>query len=50
MKVSDIWTLFGAIIVLAAIGVVARKPQVVTGTLTQFNAILGTATRGGGKA
>lgn len=35
MKVSDVWTFLGALIVLLALGIIAAKPQIVTGTLQQ---------------
>jgi hypothetical protein len=42
-KVSGVLDLFGAVILLSALAVVANKPGVVTGTLRQFNTILKTA-------
>lgn len=44
MRVSDIWTAIGALILLVAIGIVAAKPTVVTGTLSGINSIAKTAT------
>lgn len=46
MKVSDIWSFGGALILLVAIGIVAAKPQIVTGTLAQVNNIAKTAAQG----
>lgn len=46
MKVSDIWTALGALILLVAIGIIAAKPTIVTGTLQQVNNIARTAAQG----
>ncbi len=46
MKVNSILDVFGAIILLAAIGLVVKHPQVVTTVGTQFNSALRTATAG----
>ena len=46
MKVNTILDVFGAIILLAAIAVVVRNPQIVTSIGTQFNSALGTAVKG----
>ena len=46
MKVKTILDVFGAIILLAAIGLVVRKPGIVTTIGGQFNTALGTAVRG----
>ena len=39
MKVSDVWTFLGALILLLALGIVARRPTIVTGTLQQVASI-----------
>lgn len=44
MQVKDIWTALGALVILVAIGIVAAKPQIVTGTLAGVNNIAKTAT------
>jgi hypothetical protein len=46
VKVSDVWSALGALILLVAIGIIAAKPQIVTGTLTQVNNIAKTAAQG----
>jgi hypothetical protein len=46
MKVSDVWTALGALIMLVAIGIVAAKPTIVTGTLQGVNNIARTAAQG----
>jgi len=46
MRVSDVWTFLGALIILVAIGIVAAKPAIVTGTLQQVNNIARTAAQG----
>lgn len=46
MKVNSVLDVFGAIILLAAIAVVVRKPEIVTTIGTQFNRALTTAVRG----
>lgn len=46
MKINSILDVFGAVILLAAIAVVAKHPQVVGSIGTQFNAALKTATNG----
>ncbi len=46
MKVSNVFDIFGAIIVLAAIGLVVRNPRIVTTVGTQFNQSLKTAVSG----
>lgn len=46
MAVKDVWTAIGALIVLVAIGIVAAKPTIVTGTLGQVNNIAKTAAQG----
>lgn len=46
MKVSDVWSLGGALILLVAIGIVAAKPTIVTGTLSGINSIAKTAAAG----
>ena len=46
MKVNSILDVFGAIILLAAIAVVAKHPAVVGSVGTQFNNALRTATAG----
>ena len=46
MKVNNILDIFGAIIVLAAIGLVVRNPKIVSTIGNQFNTALGTAVRG----
>lgn len=46
MKINSILDIFGAIILLAAIAVVVRNPQIVSTVGTQFNSALGTALRG----
>jgi hypothetical protein len=43
MKVNNIFDIFGAIIFLALVAVVARNPTVLTGPLGSFNQILATA-------
>ncbi len=45
-KTSNVVDIFGAIILLAAIGLVVRKPAIVTSVGQQFNTALGTAVRG----
>jgi hypothetical protein len=44
--VSDVWSAIGALVLLVAIGIVAAKPQIVTGTLQQINNIAKTAAQG----
>lgn len=46
MKVNSIFEVFGAIILLAAIAVVAKHPQVVGSVSTGFNSALKTAVGG----
>lgn len=46
MKVKTVLDVFGAIILLAAIAVVVRNPQIVSSVGTQFNTALKTAVRG----
>ena len=46
MKVNGIFDVFGAIILLAAIAVVATHPSLVTGVGTAFNTALSTAVKG----
>lgn len=46
MKVSDVWSAVGALILLVAIGIVAAKPAIVTGSLAQVNNIAKTAATG----
>lgn len=46
MAVRDIWSFGGALILLVAIGIVAAKPAIVTGTLQQVNNIAKTAAQG----
>lgn len=46
MKTKSVLDIFGAIILLAAIGLVVRRPQIVTAVGTQFNRALTTAVRG----
>lgn len=46
VKVRNVLDIFGAIILLAAIGLVVRKPAIVTTVGTQFNRALTTAVRG----
>jgi hypothetical protein len=46
MKVNNVLDIFGAIIMLAALGLVVRKPQIVTTVGQQFNSALGVAVRG----
>ncbi len=46
MKTKNVLDIFGAIILLAAIGLVVRRPQIVTTVGTQFNRALTTAVRG----
>lgn len=46
MKVSDVWSALGALILLVAIGIVAAKPTIVTGTLSQVNNIAKTVAQG----
>lgn len=46
MKVNNIFDIFGAIIVLAAIGLVVRNPNIVNVGGTQFNKALHTAVTG----
>ena len=46
MKVNSILDVFGAIILLAAIAVVAKNPTIVSTIGTQFNNALGTAVKG----
>lgn len=46
MKVNSVLDIFGAIIVLAALGLVVRNPAIVTTVGTQFNRGLSTAVRG----
>lgn len=43
MKVNSILDIFGAIILLAAIALVVRNPQIVTSIGSQFNTALKTA-------
>ncbi len=45
-KTSSVLDVFGAIILLAAIGLVVRKPQIVSTVGSQFNTALSTAVRG----
>lgn len=46
MRVNSILDVFGAIILLAAIALVVRHPQIVSTIGGQFNTALGTAVRG----
>lgn len=46
MKVNTVLDVFGAIILLAAIGLVVRNPAIVTSVGGQFNRALSTAVRG----
>ena len=46
MRINSILDIFGAIVLLAAIAVVVRNPQIVSTVGTQFNSALGTALRG----
>lgn len=46
MKVNSILDVFGAIILLAAIAVVVKHPEIVTRISSGFNTALGTAVRG----
>ena len=46
MKVNSILDVFGGIILLAAIAVVATHPSLVTGIGGAFNTALGTAVKG----
>jgi hypothetical protein len=46
MKVNNVLDIFGAIIMLAALGLVVRKPQIATTIGQQFNSALGVAVRG----
>ena len=43
MKVNTILDVFGALILLSAIALVVRNPQIVTSVGTQFNRALSTA-------
>lgn len=45
-QTSSVLDIFGAVILLAAIGLVVRNPAIVTTTGTQFNRALSTAVRG----
>lgn len=45
-KTQSVLDIFGAVILLAAIGLVVRKPEIVTSAGTQFNRALTTAVRG----
>ena len=47
MRVNNVLDIFGAIIVLAAIAVVARNPKIVSTTIGGFNTALKTATNAG---
>jgi hypothetical protein len=46
VKINTILDVFGAIILLAAIGLVVRNPRIVSTIGTSFNTALGTAVRG----
>lgn len=46
MKVNSILDIFGAIILLAAIGLVVKHPAIVSSVGGQFNTALRTATAG----
>lgn len=46
MQVKDVWTAVGALIILVAIGIVAAKPTIVTGTLQDVNNIAKIAAQG----
>lgn len=43
MKINNVLDIFGGIILLSMLAVVARNPNVVTGPLGSFNTILRTA-------
>lgn len=43
MKVNSILDIFGGLLLLSALAVVANKPGIVTGTLGSFNTLLRTA-------
>jgi hypothetical protein len=46
VKVNKVLDVFGAIVLLAAIGLVVRRPQIVSTVGTQFNTALRTAVQG----